>query len=135
MLYIQSAHEKINQSCWNVLCLVVCQHYFNICYRYNDNGESKPDGEFALISLDCRDTCSSYDGNHLAETIWQTTCSGQLSVDERRDWGMLLDSGKVTVTEKKFNFEKVRRRPSWANSILPRQDVSDDRRFGFRYPV
>ena len=65
-------------------------------------GNQKPDGEFALISLDVETLVPV-----TTETIWQTTCRGQLSVDERRDWGMLLGSGKVTVT-KKFSFEGVR---------------------------
>jgi hypothetical protein len=65
-------------------------------------GNQKPDGEFALISLDVETLVPV-----TTETIWQTTCRGQLSVDERRDWGMLLDSGKVTITAT-FNFEKVR---------------------------
>jgi hypothetical protein len=66
-------------------------------------GNQKPDGEFALISLDVETLVPV-----TTETIWQTTsCHGQLSVDERRDWGMLLDSGKVSVTAK-FSFDGVR---------------------------
>lgn len=66
-------------------------------------GNPKPDGEFALISLDVETLVPV-----TTETIWQTTsCRGQLSVDERREWGMLLQSGKVAVTAK-FNFDGVR---------------------------
>jgi hypothetical protein len=66
-------------------------------------GDQKRDGEFSLMSPDVETLVTV-----TTETIWQTTrCRGQLSVDERRDWGMLLGSGKVTVTAT-FNFDKVR---------------------------